>query len=72
VNASRGAEHSQGAKTQNTSSLQTPVSNPGSDSDLGQQEEGREATRSDPSEPDEVKRSRVEQEGQKPLDAADK
>jgi len=39
---------------------------------MGQQEEGREATRMDPNEPAEKKRAQVEKEGQKPLDAADK
>ncbi|KAK4545320.1 hypothetical protein LTR36_003500 [Oleoguttula mirabilis] len=75
VNSSRGAEHAgRTSGSPDTASLQTPVSNP-EQSGLGAQEEEQpssENMKSDPSEPDHVKRSKVEKEGQKPLDAADK
>ncbi|KAK5707866.1 hypothetical protein LTR97_000405 [Elasticomyces elasticus] len=72
VNQSRGAEHSQGSGSQDTKSVQTPVSNPGSDSGIGHQEEGSPDFKNDPKESDGKKREKVEQLGQKPLDPADK
>jgi len=74
VNKGRGAEAASGAGGGDTGSLAQPISNP-DQAGLGAQEEQQpssENMRSDPKEPDHVKRERVEQEGQKPLDPADK
>lgn len=71
VNASRATEND---KSPDSASLAKPMSNP-EEGGLGLQEEqqpSQENMKSDPSEPDHVKRAKVEKEGQKPLDAADK
>jgi len=57
-----------------TASVQTPVSNP-SGAGTGQQEDdtsAQQAFKQDPDAPASEKRKAVEQQGQKPLDAADK
>ncbi|KAK5128771.1 hypothetical protein LTR85_000104 [Meristemomyces frigidus] len=75
VNSTRGAEHAgRTSGSPDTASIQNPVSNP-EQSGLGGQEEPQPSSdkmKSDPSEPDDVKRSKVEEMGQKPLDPADK
>ena len=57
-----------------TASVQTPVSNP-KGAAVGQQDDDTDTQqniKNDPNEPAEQKRAKVEQQGQKPLDAADK
>lgn len=76
INANRGAEHSGASESPDTASTQKPVSNPEQmGMHVGAQEEpqpSQDKMKNGPSEPAHVKRSKVEQEGQKPLDPADK
>lgn len=71
INSSRATDSRTGSP--DTASVQNPVSNP-SQGGAAQAEEpqpSQENMRRDPSEPDDVKRSYVEKEGQKPMDPAD-
>ncbi|EMC92173.1 hypothetical protein BAUCODRAFT_38204, partial [Baudoinia panamericana UAMH 10762] len=74
VNSSRGAER-HGTSTggsPDSASVQTPVSHP-SEANAATSEEpqpSQDNVRSDPSEPDHVKRQKVEEAGQTPLDPA--
>ncbi|KAM0720811.1 hypothetical protein Q7P37_003096 [Cladosporium fusiforme] len=72
INSSRATDSRTGSP--DTASVQNPVSNRGQ-SGAAQSEEPQQSwenVRRDPSEPDDVKRAHVDQEGKKPLDPADK
>ncbi|TKA49851.1 hypothetical protein B0A49_13734, partial [Cryomyces minteri] len=68
VNQSRATDSQ---SSPDTASTANPVSNP-EESGLGQQEEGTDPVKQDPKKSDAEKAKRVEQQGNKPLDAADK
>ncbi|KAI9707861.1 MAG: hypothetical protein M1820_004467 [Bogoriella megaspora] len=71
VNASRAMDS---RSSSDTASVQRPITNP-QEVSMGAQEEpqpSQDRMKNDPSEPAEVKRKRVEEEGKKPLDPANK
>ncbi|RYP51003.1 hypothetical protein DL768_003587 [Monosporascus sp. mg162] len=74
ANSAAGVRHKAGNTTGDSGSLAKPVSNPDA-AGIGGQEEpqpSQENMKRDPNEPDEKKRGKVLQEGNKPLDPADK
>ncbi|RYP06931.1 hypothetical protein DL764_002879 [Monosporascus ibericus] len=74
ANSAAGVRHKAGNTTGDSGSLANPVSNPDA-AGIGGQEEpqpSQENMKRDPNEPNEKKREKVLQEGNKPLDPADK